>query len=59
MGRVRQAASKFLDASASVVAEWCAYAHSTRDAIELTEGVDYAANSLLILARYAMRRAPC
>ena len=30
-----------LDGSGHVIAEWSAYAHSTTDAIKLTEGLDW------------------
>jgi hypothetical protein len=30
-----------LEGSANVIAEWSAYAHSTTDAIKLTEGLDW------------------
>ena len=36
---------QFLDGSANVIAEWSAYAHSARGAIELTEGLEWPAGA--------------
>jgi hypothetical protein len=43
---------QFFDGSGCVVAEWSAYAHSARGAIELTEGLDWPAGAVRVGAPF-------